>query len=66
MITYKNEQKNKSTPIELVKSFLVELEIIYEELNNNKTSIILFRTFVKNFLPLVEQTLTPNISGHGT
>jgi len=36
-----NEQKNNSTPIELVQSFLLELEKIYEELNNNQTKKII-------------------------
>ena len=36
-----NEQKNKSTSTELIKSFLVELEKIYEELNNNQTKKII-------------------------
>jgi BirA family biotin operon repressor/biotin-[acetyl-CoA-carboxylase] ligase len=31
-----NDQKNKSNPIELIQSFLLELEIVYNELNNNQ------------------------------
>ena len=36
-----NEQKNKSKPIELIQSFLSELEKVYEELNNNQTKKII-------------------------
>tara|TARA_B100001142_G_scaffold194176_1_gene193136 strand:- start:2 stop:1009 length:1008 start_codon:yes stop_codon:yes gene_type:complete len=36
-----NEQKNKCKPIELIQSFLSELEQVYEELNNNKTNKII-------------------------
>ena len=36
-----NEQKNKCKPIELIQSFLSELEHVYEELNNNKTNKII-------------------------
>jgi len=31
-----NDQKNKSTQIELIQSFLLELEKVYEELNKNQ------------------------------
>ena len=40
-ITSLNEQKNKSKPVELIQSFLSELEKIYEELNNNQTKKII-------------------------
>jgi BirA family biotin operon repressor/biotin-[acetyl-CoA-carboxylase] ligase len=36
-----NEQKNKSKPLELIQSFLVELEKVYEKLNNNQTKEII-------------------------
>ena len=36
-----NQQQNKCRPIELIQSFLVELEKIYEELNNDKTKKII-------------------------
>jgi BirA family transcriptional regulator, biotin operon repressor / biotin---[acetyl-CoA-carboxylase] ligase len=36
-----NEQKNKVKPIKLIQSFLLELENIYEELNNNQTKKII-------------------------
>ncbi|MDC1136983.1 biotin--[acetyl-CoA-carboxylase] ligase [Nitrosopumilus sp.] len=36
-----NEQKNKCKPIELIQSFLSELEQVYEELNSNQTNKII-------------------------
>ena len=36
-----NEQKNKKNPVELIQSFLLELEKVYEELNNNQTKKII-------------------------
>jgi BirA family transcriptional regulator, biotin operon repressor / biotin---[acetyl-CoA-carboxylase] ligase len=40
-ITSLNEQKNKTKPIKLIQSFLVELEKVYEELNTNQTKKII-------------------------
>ncbi|HJM79981.1 MAG TPA: biotin--[acetyl-CoA-carboxylase] ligase [Nitrosopumilus sp.] len=40
-ITSLNQQKNKIKPIELIQSFLIELEKIYEELNNNEIKKII-------------------------
>ena len=40
-ITSLSEQKNKIKAIELIQSFLSELEKIYEELNNNQTKKII-------------------------
>ena len=36
-----NDQKNKSTQIELIQSFLLELEKVYEELNKNQIKKII-------------------------
>jgi len=36
-----NGQKNKTNPIELIQSFLLELEKMYEKLNNNQTKKII-------------------------
>jgi len=36
-----NDQKNKINPIELIQSFLLELEIVYNELNNNQIKKII-------------------------
>ena len=36
-----NEQKNKIKPIQLIQSFLLELEKIYEQLNNNQRKKII-------------------------
>ena len=36
-----NEQKNRNKPVELIQSFLLELEKVYEELNNNQTKKII-------------------------
>ena len=36
-----NEHKNKSSPIQLIQSFLLELEKVYEELNNNQIKKII-------------------------
>tara|TARA_B110000438_G_scaffold293199_1_gene332653 strand:- start:63 stop:1070 length:1008 start_codon:yes stop_codon:yes gene_type:complete len=40
-VTSLNEQKNKSTTKELIQSFLVELEEMYEKLNNNQIKKII-------------------------
>ena len=36
-----NDQKNKTSQIELIQSFLLELEKVYEELNNNQIKKII-------------------------
>ena len=36
-----SEQKNKIKPIQLIQSFLLELEKIYEQLNNNQRKKII-------------------------
>ena len=40
-VTSLSEQKNKTKPIQLIQSFLLELENIYEELNNNQCKKII-------------------------
>ena len=40
-ITSLSDQKNKSTPIELTQSFLLELEKVYKELNKNQIKKII-------------------------
>jgi BirA family transcriptional regulator, biotin operon repressor / biotin---[acetyl-CoA-carboxylase] ligase len=40
-VTSLNEQKNKTTQMELIQSFLLELEKVYEQLNKNQTKKII-------------------------